>query len=120
MPDFLTDQWFEDVNRRFCESLSAQLPEETSECRVVIELTDVPENLARALTLTVSTTGVEVTAGEGHDATATVRMSYVDAHALSTGQLDSASALREGRFKVRGDVTRLIPLTAWLQSAWAH
>jgi hypothetical protein len=37
--------------------------------------------------------------------------------ALSLGQFDSATALREGRIKVRGDINAIVPVLGWLQQA---
>ena len=46
-----------------------------------------------------------------------LRLSYADARDLTLGTFDSATALRQGRVKVRGDLNALVPLLAWLQRA---
>jgi putative sterol carrier protein len=56
-------------------------------------------------------------AGDHVAADAIVKLSYDDALALTTGRFDSASALREGRVKVRGDINAIVPLLSWLQLA---
>jgi hypothetical protein len=39
---------------------------------------------------------------------------------LTNGDIDSASALRDGRVKVRGDINAIVPLLGWLQRAHPH
>ena len=41
-------------------------------------------------------------------ATATIVLGYADALALSTGELDAADALADGRVRVRGDLAALV------------
>jgi hypothetical protein len=115
--EFLSDSWFEELNARL--HASASLPQGTRPCQVVIDVPDAPDALPHALTLSINEGGVHVTPGECRTADAILRLSYLDAAALTAGQLDSASALREGRIKVRGDVNALVPLTAWLHAALA-
>ena len=80
---------------------------------------DAPGQLPHALTLTITEAGLQVAPGGSPVADTVLRLNYLDAAALSAGQLDSASALREGRIKVRGDVNVLVPLVTWLQAALA-
>jgi ubiquinone biosynthesis protein UbiJ len=85
----------------------------------VIDVPDAPGELPHALTLSISDEGLIVTSGDTLGADTTLRLSYIDAAALASGELDSASALREGRIKVRGDVNILVPLATWLLAALA-
>jgi hypothetical protein len=66
------------------------------------------------MTFTVSDAGARVEPGDHLAANAVIRLSYADADALTTGTLDSATALRDGRLKVRGDIHALVPLANWL------
>ena len=114
MADFLSDQWFEELNYRLTTSTPRALPEGASPCDIVVTMTDVPAGLAESLTLSITADAVRVDAGASTEAPTVVRLSYDDAAALTSGRLDSATALREGRIKVRGDVNALVPFAAWL------
>jgi ubiquinone biosynthesis protein UbiJ len=115
--EFLSDPWFEELNARLMTATPEALPEGTRPCQVVIDVPDAPDELPHALTLSISDAGVRVAPGDSPNADAVLRLSYLDAAALTAGQLDSANALREGRIKVRGDVNVLVPLTSWLHVA---
>lgn len=65
----------------------------------------------------MSAQGASAELGDHLAADAVVRLSFKDAEALTSGTLESASALREGRLKVRGDVNALVPLLAWMQAS---
>jgi hypothetical protein len=111
--DFLSERWFEDLNARL--ATSSPLPEGARACQVVLEVSDAPGTLPHAVTLWVGD-GARVTPGDTLSADTIVRVAYADAVALTRGELDSATALREGRIKVRGDVTILVPLAGWLHA----
>jgi hypothetical protein len=115
--EFLSDPWFEELNARLFTAAPAVLPEGARPCQVVIDVPDAPDALPHALTLSISDEGARVTPGDSLNADAVLRLNYLDAAALTAGQLDSANALREGRIKVRGDVNVLVPLTTWLHAA---
>ena len=114
--DFLSDPWFEELNARFRACAPAPLPQGSRACEVIIDVPDAPGQLPRALTLSISEEGVKVAPGASPGADTILRLSYLDAAALTSGQLDSAEALREGRIKVRGDVNVLVPLATWLHA----
>ena len=69
------------------------------------------------MTFTLSGAAASLDAGDHLAADALVRLKYADALALATGKFDSATALREGRIKVRGDINAIVPLLSWLQQA---
>jgi len=115
--EFLSDQWFEDVNSRLAASPAPDWPAGAVACEVVLSITDAPARRPHSLTLHVAATGVHITAGDSSSASTIIRLGYDDADALSAGRLDSATALRDGRIKVRGDVNALVPLAAWLHAA---
>jgi ubiquinone biosynthesis protein UbiJ len=117
--DFLSDQWFEDLNARLYTSAPMALPENATACQVVFDVVQGPASLPHALTLSISNEGARVTPGDALAADTVVRLSYDDAAALTSGRLDSASALRDGRIKVRGDVNVLVPLAIWLRAVLA-
>ena len=85
--------------------------------RVVLDFLDGPAALPHALTFTLSPEGATVAPGDHSAPDTLVRLTYADALALTSGAFDSASALREGRVKVRGDINALVPLLTWLQRA---
>jgi hypothetical protein len=114
--DFLTDEWFVRLN----SSLAAAGPvplDRTNPVRVVLDFTDAPGSMPHALTFTLAPTGASVEAGGHLGADALVRLSFTDARALVAGTLSSASALRDGRVKVRGDWDAVIGLVDWLKQA---
>jgi alkyl sulfatase BDS1-like metallo-beta-lactamase superfamily hydrolase len=115
---FLSESWFDELNVRLGTIEPVALPEGARECEVAFDVTDAPTTLAQALTLSITNTNTRayVTPGHGAKADVTLRLNYDDAAALVAGRLDSASALRDGRVKVRGDVNVLIPLVGWLQA----
>ena len=114
MSAFLSDEWLLDLNETLRSAGPAPLADDTSELRLVFELTDGPASLPHAVTFAVTTSKVSVTAGDHLAADAIIRISYRDAEALANGSLTSAHAVRDGRLKIRGDVHGLVPLLAWL------
>ncbi len=118
MKDFLSEQWFEELNARLSPSTSHGLPEGSRACRIVFDVVETPAHLPRTITLSISGDGARVDPGTSPDADATIRIAFEDADALTSGRLDSATALREGRIKIRGDVNVLVPLASWLHAAF--
>jgi hypothetical protein len=118
--DFLSAQWFDDLNENLRHADPIPLGANSSAFRVVLEFADGPTSVTHAITFTMSADGASVCAGDHLDADTMVSLAYADALALSEGRVDSASALREGRVKVRGDVNAIVPLLGWLQSAHPH
>ena len=116
MDEFLSDQWFEDLNSRLATSPRAALPEGARPCEVVFEVTETPSHLPAAFTLSIVHDVAVVSPGSRDTADTTLRLGFDDAAALAAGRLDSACALREGRIKVRGDVNVLVPLVEWLHA----
>lgn len=117
MADFLSDQWFEDQNHILRDAGPVPCPEGGSTLRIVLEFPDAPASVPHAITFTLSGDEATVSAGDHLTADALVRLKYADALALTTGKFDSATALREGRIKVRGDINAIVPLLGWLQRA---
>jgi putative sterol carrier protein len=115
--DFLSAEWLKALNDTLRAAGPVPLDGATSDFRVVFEFTEAPSSSAHALTFTVTAEGATVESGDHLAANTVVRLSYKDAEALTAGSLDSASALREGRLKVRGDVHALVPLLNWLHGA---
>jgi hypothetical protein len=118
--DFLSNDWFGEVNQNLVNAGPVPLEHGVTLFRVVMEFPDAPANAPRAMTFTISKDGASLQAGDHVAADAMVKLSYDDALALTTGRFDSASALREGRVKVRGDINAIVPLLSWLQSAHPH
>lgn len=115
MVEFAGDEWFATLN----ESLVAAGPVPMIESlrRIVIHLIDAPNRAPHAFTLTLEPSGASVTAGDHLAADAVVRIDFADAARLYRGDLDSATALREGRIKIRGDVSVVVALLDWLLHA---
>jgi hypothetical protein len=114
--DFLTEGWFAGLNT----SLAAAGPAPVAAghpVRVVLEFADGPATQPHALTFTLAPEGATVAPGDHLAADALVRLSFEDARALVEGSVTSATALREGRVKVRGDLDAVVALVDWLAKA---
>ena len=112
MANFLSAEWFVALNETLARSGVPSLGTR-DDLRVVLEFVDGPASAPHAMTLTVNALGAAAEPGDHLAADAVVRLTYDDAEALTKGTLESASALREGRLKVRGDVQALVPLLGW-------
>ncbi len=117
MADFLTPAWFQELNETLVAAGPVPFDDDAPVVRVVLEFPDAPKDLPHAVTFTLRREGATVDAGDHLAADAMVRLSYDDAASLTNGTIDSASALRDGRIKVRGDVNAIVPVLAWLQRA---
>jgi hypothetical protein len=115
--DFLSTEWFQSLNDTLANAEPVTFPPEAAAVRVVIEFPDAPNNGPHAITFSISAEGARVEPGDHLAADAIVQLSYADASALTGGDIDSASALRDGRVKVRGDINAIVPLLGWLQRA---
>jgi putative sterol carrier protein len=118
--DFLSAQWFDDLNENLRHADPIPLDANSPAFRVVLEFVDGPTSLPHAITFTMGADGASLCAGDHLAADALVSLTYADALALTSGDFDSASALREGRVKVRGDINAIVPLLSWLQLAHPH
>jgi hypothetical protein len=115
--DFLSNAWFQELNDTLESADPVPYEFGAPTVRVVIEFPDAPSNGPHALTFTIGSDGARVEAGDNLAADAIVRLSFADASALTGGDIDSASALRDGLVKVRGDINAIVPLLSWLQRA---
>lgn len=115
MADFLTDEWFAAANDALRAAPGA--PPVQRPVRVVLELADAPSQLPHALTVTLDADGASLAPGDHLAADAIVRIAFADARALTQGDVDSATALRTGQIKVRGDLNAVIPVLDWLVAA---
>jgi putative sterol carrier protein len=114
--DFLSAEWLAALNDTLRAAPPAPRESPASVFRVVFEFSDTPSSSPHALTFIINADGASVELGDHLAANTVVRLSFKDAEALTAGTLDSASALREGRLKVRGDVHALVPLLGWLHA----
>jgi hypothetical protein len=114
---FLSAEWLVALNDTLSAAGPAPLEQPDHVFRLVFEFTDGPSSLPHALTFSVSADGASADVGDHLAADAVIRLSFRDAEALTGGTLDSASALRDGRMKVRGDIQGLVPLLGWLQAS---
>ena len=117
MADFLSTEWFRELNDTLAIAEPVPFAAGAPTVRVVIEFPDAPNNGPHAITFSVGPDGARVESGDHLAADAIVRLSFVDASALTGGDIDSATALRDGRVKVRGDINAIVPLLNWLQRA---
>jgi hypothetical protein len=115
--DFLSSEWFQALNDTLAIAEPAPVDVDGTTVRVVIEFADAPSNAAHAITFSIGSDGARVETGDHLAADAVVELSFADAAALTGGDIDSATALREGRIKVRGDINAIVPLLTWLQQA---
>jgi hypothetical protein len=115
--DFLSAEWFQELNDTLENAEPVPLDPGAATTRVVIEFPDAPSNGPHALTFSIGPDGARVEAGDHLAADAILRLSFEDAAALTSGVIDSASALRDGRIKLRGDINAIVPLLSWLQRA---
>lgn len=106
MADFASSAWFDEVNERLA---AATVPSGTV-TRVVFTWSDGPSSGAHALTLEAVDGRLRIAPGDHLAADAVVTLTYLDAVALAAGSLDGATALREGRLKLRGDASVLVTL----------
>jgi ubiquinone biosynthesis protein UbiJ len=115
--EFLSAEWLVELNETLSAAGPVPLPDGASLYRVVLEFLDAPVSRAHAVTFTMDEAGASLREGDDPHADASVRLNYADALALTQGRFDSASALREGRVKVRGDINAIVPMLGWLQLA---
>jgi putative sterol carrier protein len=115
---FLSNSWFERLNKALGDA--GRVPQKTGAImRIVFQFSDAPSGAPDALTFTISDHQASADPGDNLLADTLVSLSYADARALFRGKFDSATALREGRVKVRGDINALVPLLSWMQAAQA-
>lgn len=113
-----TDAWLAE-----CNAALAALPglDDARGPLVVTELVaDAPAGAHAAVTLVADHDGVRLVAGDEGAASAWLTLSMRDADALHTGGLDPATALTEGRVRVRGDLSAVVELVGVLVEAHAR
>ncbi len=117
MAEFLSAEWFQGLNDTLANAEPVPVGPDAATVRVVLEFPDAPSSGPHAITFSIGPEGARVEPGDHLAADAIVQLSYADASALTGGDIDSASALRDGRVKVRGDINAIVPLLGWLQRA---
>ena len=115
MDEFAGDEWFATLNATLVAA--GPVPSIDEARRIVIHLDDAPTRSPHAFTITLAPSGASAAPGDHLAADAVVRIAFSDAASLARGDLDSAAALREGRVKVRGDVSVVVALLDWLLAA---
>jgi len=116
--EFASDEWFTEATSRLASAPRAEVEPGRTQ-RVVLELTGGPSSAVHAMTLSVSGEGSSLEAGDHLMADVVLRLNWDVARAISEGTLESATAIRDGRLKVRGDVAVLVNLLPWFQVAIA-
>ena len=117
MADFLSSEWFQELNDTLANAEPVPLGSSAPTTRIVFEFPDAPSSGPHAITFSIGPDGARVDSGDHLAADAILRLSFADASALDGGDIDSESALRDGRIKVRGDINAIVPLLRWLQRA---
>ena len=112
MTDFLTSEWFAEMNA----TLASREIATTATWRVVLSWTDGPSALPHAITFSCVDGRLSVEHGDHLAADAVIALSFHDARSLATGALDTGTALREGRIKLRGDATVVVAMANALRS----
>lgn len=116
MSSFLTPEWFDETNELLSRTGPAPVAGDEP-LRVVFELGGSPSGTPHAFTISLGEHGVRVDPGDHLAAHTVLRLSFDDARAITRGELDGSTALREGRLKLRGDVNELVQLLDWLVGA---
>ena len=116
MAEFASEAWFATLNATLAAAGPVPMASDAT-LRVVVALIDGPTKTPHAFTLTLRGSGATVEIGDHLAADTLVRIAYADASRIFRGDLDSATALREGLVKVRGDVNGLVALLDWLVGA---
>jgi hypothetical protein len=114
---------FSDAWLAECNAALAGLPglDEGRGPLVVTELVrDAPAGAHAAVTLVADHDGARLVAGDQAGAAAWLTVSMADAEALHRGDLDPATALTEGRIRVRGDLRAVVELVGVLAEAHAR
>jgi SCP-2 sterol transfer family len=112
--EFLSEEWFASLNERLARA--GRPPLNGPVRHVVFEFDEAPTSRPHALTFSIGET-LSAAPGDYLAADAIVRLSFRDGEALTSGAIQSAQALREGRIKVRGDLAAVVELAGWLQAA---
>ncbi len=116
MDEFAGDEWFATLNASLVVVGPLPVPANALH-RIVFHLLDAPGRAPHAFTITLQPAGASAAPGDHLAADAVVRIDFADAARLYRGDLDSATALREGRIKVNGDVGVVVTLLDWLLQA---
>ena len=116
MASFLTPEWIAEQN----SALLRLSTDSTQTWRVVFEWPDGSSSLPHAITMSADKGAVSLSVGDHIAADALITLSVSDAEALYSGTLDTAVALREGRCKVRGDVSAVVDMANALRAANAN
>jgi hypothetical protein len=115
--EFLSPEWFAGVEQRLLDTGPLR-GAPADPLHVVLEIEGAPSSGPHAITLSASTSGTSLQPGDHLAAETILTLRYDDALALSEGRLSSATALREGRIKVRGDLNRLLGMAEGLAAVF--
>ena len=116
MPNFLSEKWFTEMN----DQLAAVGSPLGGDVTVVLHFDGAPIDEDASLTLKVSPENAQVFPGSNPESDVQVHLNVADAEQLAQGHTDSATLLRQGKLKVRGDVHRLIDSVDALQQILRH
>jgi SCP-2 sterol transfer family len=116
-PSLFSDAWLDECNA----ALTAMVAHDESRGPLVVTelVTDAPAGAHAAVTLVADHDGVRLVPGADPGASAWLSVSMRDAEALHAGELDPATALTQGRVRVRGDLRAVVELVGVLVDAHA-
>jgi hypothetical protein len=112
-----SDAWLAECN----EALASISPPGDDARRLVVteRIVGAGATARDAVTLVSDEAGVRLVAGEQPGVTAWLTVSMDDAAALHEGRLEPATALAEGRIRVRGDLRGVVEAVGLLSAAHA-
>jgi putative sterol carrier protein len=118
MAELLSDEWFIHSNERLARSKRRPVEIDGAETMTVVFcIAEVPAGAPTACSFVISASGATIAPGEHAEPDLVVHIHFTDLAELVHGKLDAASALRDGRLKVNGDVHSLTALGQWMADA---
>ena len=110
-----SDAWLEECNGALAGV--SGLPADARRLVVTEVVTGAPAGTHDHVTLILDDAGARLRAGDDLSASAWLTVAMADAEALHRGELDPATALAEGRVRVRGDLRAVVDAVALLADA---
>jgi hypothetical protein len=111
--DFLSPEWCDAINVRATMMNSPVISRTPGVTRAAPARQRRP---ARSATVSLNGGHLSVEPGQRGESDLTLSLQLADGHALISGGLDSASLIREGRLRVRGDLSRLVAVSSLLSA----
>jgi hypothetical protein len=107
MPEFLSDEWLEALDRAACASPELRALGETGRLRVQLVVRDVPAGGDVCYQLVLGEGGARVVPGAAERPDLVVTSGYATAVELARGATNAQHALAAGQLRIGGDVESL-------------